>query len=327
MDAGDGGTPVCSKRDVGFSIANLTRVLVGDGRGDGILRVYAGDDGGRVAEFEYASGTDSWKKTSFGSNSFGVMSIAAGAGRLFVGGSGVYEAKYQAGAWSVAPIVLKTGYALAYGAGRGDATDRLYIGDSSAVSEMTLNGSTWTSTASIPTSNQTVRAIVIGKARNDGTDRLYFSANDHAIEAVPNTPAWDLVDCGAYLSGTGGLVLGPGRNDGINRLYSGGTAVEEAWYEGPGWDQAQIVLSLDDARVTVGAGRNDGVQHVYASTYDLNTWTTSTREYTYSGGSWTVTGKLENSEVTDIVVGAGRNDLAQRIYAAIGTHVYEYTCW
>lgn len=82
------------KKDVGFSFSELSRVVIGDGRNDGIMRVYTGDENGRAHEFSFSEG--SWQKSTFGDVS-GVKGISIGSvrkdgiKRVYLAGYNVYD--------------------------------------------------------------------------------------------------------------------------------------------------------------------------------------------------------------------------------------------
>lgn len=112
----------------------IQTTYVGDGRGDGLKRLYANEWGGRLFELTYQDGGWSWLQVAGGASRFYMTSGRLrpdNQSRLYASlqGSGVYEycwdgAKYVT---SVDAVTSATGKPT-IGSGRNDNKNRLYVG-------------------------------------------------------------------------------------------------------------------------------------------------------------------------------------------------------
>lgn len=272
-------------------------VVLGDGRGDGVVRLYATQiTTNTIKELEYDG---SWTNTSNINLPF-----------------------YSEGA-------------LTLGDARGNGSPRLYAGEfnfGGNTSEFTWNGDSWAGT-SIGAVGQQLLGAVLGDAVGDGGPHLYMSTGS----APPNQVSYQYTFDGAAWTrgaipspfagtsdGTLGIAVADGRNDAVLRIYQGvfdADAQQHHVYEfswnGASWDASRVsfIGSGPPAQVmgvAVDDARNDGVNRVYALVRS-----SGIREFTYDGTAWIQSGDIPiGPELFSIHIGAGRNDGTNRIYVA-----------
>ncbi|MGH2636157.1 MAG: malectin domain-containing carbohydrate-binding protein [Actinomycetota bacterium] len=140
--------------------------------------------------------------------------------------------------------------------------------------------------------------------------------------------AWRTAIAGSTGVANNSLIMGPGRSDGVNRIYAGtvntGRVMELSW-NGTSWaspvDVGGSPAGLEIHNLGMGPGRNDGRTRIYACSLDENLY-----ELTYVGPGWTqATVGAPDGVCTHAVVGDGRNDGVNRLYATRGQVVWEYT--
>jgi hypothetical protein len=291
------GTPAWEMAPV-FAAGFTVGLRLGDGRGDGTVRLYATHiTNNTIKEFTYDG---SWANTSNISLPF-----------------------YSEGA-------------LLLGDGRGDGGAHLYAGDfnfSGAVSEITWDGAAWTS-AGLASAGQQLIAAEMGDPRGDGAMHLYFSAgsappNNISHEFTYDGAAWRSAAIPSPLpvqitDGTFGIAIGDARNDGVPRLYQGvydGLAFTNYVYEmswnGSGWDGLQVA-NIGSERLSqviglaVGDARNEKANRLYVLSRGLGL-----REFVFDGTAWVQTDNINvGSEAFNLVIGEGQNDSINRIYIA-----------
>ena len=90
------------KSDVGFTFATQDKLMIGEGRDDGIKRIYSGDcafGAENINEFSFS--TDHWETVSFGGDLTSIEGIAIGncrndgVKRLYASGYNVAEYYYS----------------------------------------------------------------------------------------------------------------------------------------------------------------------------------------------------------------------------------------
>lgn len=326
------------KSDIGFAFSEQLKVMIGNGRNDGVLRVYSGDEGGNISEFSFS--TDHWETGSFDANVTTAYGLDIGSSRndgikrIYATGYNLAEYSYDFGSWSggqIGPYIQWTND-IVLGNARNDGKVRVYVAEWDGILELTYNNGSWDQTA-INTGGQSMGRLLITDGRNDSVLRLYAStdSSDHVFEYTWTGSAWQVADCGAGTSGTSkfyDMVVGNGRNDGKNRFYlAAHESIYELSYTGTSW-QYTIVASPAPAgfiaTVSVGPGRNDGENRVYAEPCMLSGC--SLVEYSYDG-TWAKTSDLDSGfAVNDIAIGKGRNDGINRVYmAGDDYHIYEYS--
>lgn len=217
---------------------------VGDGRGDGVLRLYALSTQS-VYEFSW-SGTV-WTGGRIGTVP-GAHGISVGPGRgpgqmsLFIASisSGTFEGRYVAGAWTVAGMGDAGDVRdVDWGDGRNDGVVRVYSAlIDGRIRELTWNGTSWTFAHLPAVGGPAIHAYVL-PGRNDGINRVYSSSgNGRVFEHSWTGAGWTLFDMGGGPDYMYGLHFGDGRNDGRLRLYgadrgSVNTVYEYSWLEPP----------------------------------------------------------------------------------------------
>ena len=281
--------------DMGSGDGLMYGIAAGNGRNDGVTRIYGANANARVYEFTYSGGT--WNRTDMGKGTYNMMCVTVGDGE-------------------------------------NNGKMRVYSGDSNGnVLEFTFSGTSWQSPVTITTLPQQVNSIAIGKGENDSVNRIYCAcSDDHLYELSYNAGVWNKVDMGSGGNTMSSVTLGNGRNDGITRIY--GANVDDHIYEftytgGTTWSKADLGSgSANMASVAVGNGRNDGVTRVYGGNGDGHVYEFSN----VSASSWTITDM--GSGVTSptvytmqsVLIENGQNDGVMRVYAADqDSRIYELT--
>ncbi len=220
-------------------------VVIGNGRNDGIERLYLGtedyvyeytwDDTGWV--IEYVGSTD----TTYGE---WIENLELGTGknddtiRIYVSCQndpdryGVWEFTWNGTEWVREPVANMEGhheiYALAVGEGRNDGITRIYAGgNQQKLFEYTWNGTEWDSI--LVHEGESKWSIAIGNGRNDYPPhyRVYQACHDgYVYEHTWEGDSWNTVAIGVGIgwgldNNMWGLDIGNGRNDGIIRVYAG----------------------------------------------------------------------------------------------------------
>jgi len=216
-----------------------TSIIVGDGRGDGVGRLYIGGYPWGVTEYTWNGNywsADTVLTTSY-SESDGVIGNARNdiKNRLYINGDCPIEAEYN-GSWSDQYIVSCSpklwADALHIGDGRNDGVMRLYSNtEAGGKREFTWNGSSWDEV--LISMNGWRGDIHLAALKSDNLNRLYVSGSVHwtgspagadlvEYEWNVNTLNWDstgvVVD--AITGATGWVASGNGRNDDTLRLYA-----------------------------------------------------------------------------------------------------------
>lgn len=122
---------------------NLVKAVAGDGRNDGIQRVYASQMYGHINEFSYA-GDDEWNQ----------VDLMEGQGEDL------------------------SRYGLCFGRTRQDNVNRLYsVAQGGKLTEHTYTGDGWVN-ADIDAISGATADLTVGQARNDGIDRVYVAGSN-----------------------------------------------------------------------------------------------------------------------------------------------------
>jgi hypothetical protein len=223
--------------------------------------------------------------------------------------------------WIVNETPIERGHisTIEVGKGRGDDTNRVYIGmENMRIFEYTYSNGEWNlvDTLKCPESH-CVMHITIGDARNEGVSRLYAAAagwDGKFYEFWYSGTSWNRLKLS---DGGGHCVIGKGRNDGKNYLYGPGDGgpCEYNW-NGSNWIRTQLSDSIIDWIMDVGIGRNDDTIRLYG--FDERSWPDSNWfvEWTWNGSSYSRTLIEETGGfINDICVGDGRGDGVVRIYS------------
>ncbi len=280
-----------NKSLVGTAPNVLNLIRVGDGRNDGVQRVYAICEDANVYEWTY-TGTG-WTRTTVG--------ILPGSG------------------WCLGIDI---------GRGRNDGLNRIYATQIDGnVYEFFWNGTQWIRTA-LGNPNSTIYGVFVGPGRNDGVNRIYASGDGvPPVEYTWTGSFWDKdtvqnANLRQWLP-----YVGPGRNDGINRLYlpiSEGTprTVAEYTWTGSNFVRSDLpTVAGNPLCITIGPGRNDGVNRLYVSSR------AKVYEFTYQSGSWQtvdIVPTYSNEARYNIALGKTKADAKNRVYITCsGTQLLE----
>jgi len=295
---------------IGIPNAQVTNcIAIGNGRNDGVIRLYAACANNHIYEITYLSSTGKWSTADVGTPNTPSLSGMLG---------------------------------IALGNGRNDGTIRLYgASDDTHVYEFTYSGGKWSTPVDMgyPGSTSSTGSIAktkvtLATGQNDGIMRVYASCNDsHMYEFTYSTlSGWSYNDMNYGGSFMQGVAAGNGRNDGLIKLYganSDGCPFEFVW-SGSSWTctlmsgENNLYANAYLSGVTCANGRNDGVTRIYGSDHDTHMyeyyWTPNTSSY-YKYDMGTCNGAMQA-----VASGIGRNDGQVRIYAANSNfHVYEFS--
>ncbi len=316
----------------------LYEVKVGDGRNDGVQRVYCATLDGHVIELTCEFG--SWIMADCGVNPGGrrIIGLWIGNGRRdglnrIYGASSwgnLYEYTYDDSIW----VIDSLGSPGAFYAGvtmgniRNDDTIRICsAGYQIPICEYTWNGFNW-DTMDICQVNRDIWPMGIGKGRNDGYERIYCPdyTNSFLREYSWNGVSFDEDSISSNLR-LGKVVVGPGRNDGINRVYGSEIMghINEFSYGSGIWSNLDIqpgAQNLPRFGMCLGRAKSDGQVRLYS-----NAVTEAVREHSWNGSMWvdTVIDAISGA-TADLTIGPGRNDDTMRIYTTGDNgYIMEYT--
>ena len=314
---------------VGDPNGSTLDIAIGNGRNDGVSRVYVATNNDNINEFTYSP--SGWSRVIVGSGGDDMNAVAIGNGRndgimRVYGGNAdsyIYEFTYSASTWSKVSIgsVGSPINDIAIGRGRNDGITRIYAAANDGhIYEFTYSGGSWNK-VSIGSAGAAMKAIAIGNGRNDGVIRVYGACADyHIYEFTYSGGVWIKNDIGAGGNVMNDVAIGNGRNDGIVRIYGANSDyyVYEFTYLNGSWVTSVCgsVGYYSCKSVVVGNTRHDGITRVYAgNSYDY------VYEFTYQSGEWKKVYLGYSRKYLSI--GNGRNDGKNRLYAG-GEYVYEY---
>lgn len=220
--------------------SRILSIKVGDGRNDGVQRLYIGSDNGL---FEYSwNGADYDERLvlnrpvgdfGFGDGrNDGVTGIYAGVR----GGTTLHELVWDGQTFQNNVIFTaqhSSRYAAHVGDGRGDGVNRVYAW-CGGIYEFTYENGQWTR-VTVDSRGGSRFYIRSGRIHSDNRSRLYVSKMyEGLMEYSWNTEQQEF-EVDAISGATGGCAIGDGRGDGKNRLYVGrgsnGTYTEAAVVE------------------------------------------------------------------------------------------------
>ncbi|MGB7056012.1 MAG: T9SS type A sorting domain-containing protein [bacterium] len=221
-------------------------------------------------------------------------------------------------------------YEVKVGDGRNDGVQRLYCCCYNGhVVEWSYGGNNWTMVdcgAAPQSADNRLISLWIGDGRGDGVHRIYSACADGNIyEFSYEGGIWVMSTVGTPGVFYAGQVIGQPRNDDLNRVCAGGwnTPVREYTWNGTSWDAIDIsagnryIWPLD-----IAVGRNDGVYRIYAPDW----YQYYLREYSWNGFSYDEMNVVAPQPLVKAVVGPGRDDGMNRVYAAgkFG-HIHEFS--
>jgi hypothetical protein len=295
-------------------------IEVGDGRNDGINRIYVASPGGHVYEWTYSG--NSWNCETILSQATTIVTVGEGrsdgVNRVYAGthfGSGnLTELSFSSGNWTTSSLEYANIHTLRIGDGRNDGTLRVYAGGGGRTKEWSWTGDDWTS---LSIASFTCAHMGIGKGRNDGKNRLYLPDRyGQFYEYTWNGNSYDQEIINLPETNLTAAIVGQGRNDGKERIYVAGANghLYEVTYTSKGWEVLDMTPSGPNRSrysLRVGKTRKDGKFRVYATTQGVGVY-----EYSWNGSSY------EDSLIVDattgatacLAIGEGRNDDTVRIY-------------
>lgn len=283
-----------------MGLTNGWGVCAGDGRNDGITRIYA---------------------------TFVLVSPQR---------SGVWEYTWTGNGWQkdtairIPPLSPSSpaAHGVAIGKAKNDGRNRIYCddGNNRRIYEGYWTGTQWVSGVAADSYGVD---IIITPARRDEINRIYcVGLGTYIYEFTWDGTRWirELVDStGRYYRG---IAYGYGRNDTVLRLYStwGSSpyGVYEFTWDGTQWVKERVkgINSLP-ATVLVGDARNDGLNRIYVGCYGGKAM-----EYFYNRNQWDSCwiDSAGSGSYVGIFIGDGRNDGVNRLYfGSSDNYLYEYS--
>jgi len=276
------------KNTISTTLSSIIETAIGDGRNEGVPRIYA--TGYNIGEYGFGAGA--WTGLEIGPYVQWTNGIAMGDGRhdgeprLYVAGWGeLIELSWGGGGW-VATTTIDTSNKMVDQVvvtdARNDGTPSVYAMIDAHVLEFVWGTSSFTTNDCGAIGAGLVTDMVAGNGRSDGLDRIYIAS---------------------------------GNGFGIHELSHGSS----------GWTISEVSSTMNPAGLAIGAARNDGVQRLYAGE---SQYVHQVVEFSFVSNQWMPTNMLDiNLAAVGIAVGPGRGDGVQRVYV-LGNdkHVYEYSC-
>ena len=325
--------------DPGADPPMIDSVELGVGRSDGVLRLYTTRDwrSSYNQGYEYSLSGAAWAAESYftAPSSYCSSPVVAdlageGANTLFLGGwydVGILMIKYDGGwpAYSILPGSKSKGSILAMkaGDGRNDGVTRLYVAhmSSSGLVEYSWNSAASTYEA-LEILGENVGRFGIGPGRNDGINRIYVveRGGSDVHEFTWDDGADSFVDAVIFTgsSSEGSAHVADGRGDGVQRVYVwAGGLYELTWNSGAQqWDAVTIDANDNLQRFYIYAGsiRHDGKPCVYVSVKNQGLY-----EYEWADSESLYKVDAVTEATGGCVIGDGRGDGKERLYAARGT--------
>ncbi|MBN1605217.1 MAG: hypothetical protein JW940_01215 [Polyangiaceae bacterium] len=218
---------------------------------------------------------------------------------------------------------------LVVGDGRGDTTNRVYVGDSAFLGgniyEYTFAGGSWTRAPVGSEGGEHINGLHVADVHNDGSRGIYVT--EYGLTEYRYTgAAWEEHSIGAY-QWNNGISLGVGRNDGYLRLYLADADVVEVSYDYGDWSANTIDTGEPPLDTVVAPARNDGLNRLYAV---LGIFYGSIWEFEYDSVSETYALTAAVSDSTGgqfqmIRAGSARGDGQTRLYAWGEAGLYEFS--
>lgn len=316
--------------------AGDSKVAIGEGRNDGITRVYSNSryswTTDMIKEFSWSgaawSGIDIYRPSNQGDlpvTCGPAIGVARkdGVKRIYCGGG---EHTYSSPNWNYSKAYGSLGQDLKLLTGRNDGINRLYVaGIDGFMHEYTwVPNTTSYSDLAMPSGASTVNKLACGNARNDGIQRLCGVTSQGELCEWTYSEGWSIVSSAFEIGQLFDIAIGSPRGDGINRLYlacADGHAYEVTW-TGTAWSISSMGFgTLEMTAITLGEARNDGITRVIAGNADGRIY-----EFRFQNGSWSQNLVVQGSgRANGLTIGTGRGDGVNRLYVAQGKNLKEYT--
>jgi len=337
-----------SYEKIGNGGSGFQGVRAGEGRNDGIIRIYGACDDYHAYEFSWDD--TGWVKVDMGAATGSMHDVGVGKARnddtIRVYGSPwaneFWEFTWDGTGWRKEFVGDPGNYN--YGAvvapGRNDDTLRIYTGiNTGRIIEFTYRNGAWSMdyVGGSSDANNSMHDVWVDYGRNDDTLRVYGACTDGRLwECTWDGTKWNSLVIDQISTLFWGVIVAEGRNDGVKRVYActgadpahggpeEGRVFEYTW-NGETWEKEEVGLCPKHLYgITAGAARNDGIQRIYVGGGDGYVY-----EFTYTDTGW-VTENIGGPGGAwwfhDLIVERGRNDDTLRVYAGCGDHyIYEFT--
>lgn len=314
-------------------------IVIGMGRNDDTMRLYAGCDNGTIVECTYRNNL--WEYCSIANVGYGITSIANGQGRndeteriyFTCGSSDICELSFNGLSWVLKNIAgPQASYGenmngIGIGCPRNDGINRVYAGHyNGKIYEFTRVDTIW-SMDSVNVGSGSIESFDIGIGRNDGIQRIYTSACSNTLfEIFYETSVWQVLNFGWAPGTYDGIAIGDGKNVGANRIYSWSVngfsdfILYEWRRQGSTWYSTQVGHSSQwgPYKISIGKGRADTIDRVY-STAQYNLYETS---FETSWSNFLIDSSA--GVFTNVFAGSARKDSIDRLYVTNEGNLYEY---
>lgn len=207
-----------------------TDVIIGDGRNDGVTRMYIT---WRFGTTEFTWNGTGWSQVLMGEEPGGwVHGIEMGQGRndglnrIYTANEGngdAFEYSWNGSAWSRVFIGNTVDARnIEVGVGRNDGVSRVYVAAGNGnVHEFSWNGSAWQGMSMGNAGIADVKVQCLpAKVRNDNLIRVYVAAGSGVYEYAWTNSTWQAVRLGNAVAYMYGLAVGDGLNNGTKQVYA-----------------------------------------------------------------------------------------------------------
>lgn len=302
------------------------KIAIGQGRNDGITRVYSVGYWSGLEEYTWTGGV--WNKVEIDGGVDGSApqlgsARTDGITRLYCDG---FEYTYASSSWNFSKQFGASKSDLRLIQGRNDGIVRLYVaGSIGFIHEYTwVSASTSYTDLAMPSAPSSINRMAFGAARNDGINRLYGVTSAGELCEWSYSGGWTIASTNFGLGPLLDIAIDNPRGDGLNRIYvtcSDGL-VYEVSRNGATWVSVAIGFGTQEMNsVAIGVTRSDGIKRVlvgnqYGRIYEL----------TFRNGNWIQDLVVQSEGAAEgVTIGAGRGDGVNRIYAAKDGSLFEYT--
>jgi len=312
--------------------ANPYDILIGQGRNDGINRIYLTTKAGKVQEWTW-NGTNGWvmlnlpTPSSLVTNKLIYITLGNarndGVKRLyfaqFNAGTKVYESVFVNNAWQTTEIGTETSHvgSLIIDNLDGDNINKLYVSGISGVWEYKWNPATSSFSRTFLAKSDPYGSegpCGIGDVRANGSRNMYL-CGPNLFELTKNTGVIDFSPIIATANYTEMASVGDGRNDSKSRVYTANaTGRFEYSYVNNNWQRTDLsATGQGRTAIKLAAIHSDGLNRIYMSQPAGNL-----TEYTWNASSQSYTSRQvvdATSGATSLIAsGNARNDNTIRMY-------------
>lgn len=305
--------------------AGIDGVELGPGRNDGVIRMYGSAIFDGIG-YEWSFQNGAWTTTKTYSG-LGVSSTPR-LGNLDGQGNALYTGIWNVGVatvgfhdgWGKPEMIPGTSgkkrvLAVKPADGRGDGSQRLYVGTDRGLFEYTRRGSNY---EPLKLLDHAVGDFGLGDGRNDGVRRIYAGERDGSQLHELSWDGQQFRDQVIYTcpeTSEYSAHVADGRSDGKNRVYAWCGKLIELTYANGHW----TVLTVDEERalrfyIRSGRVRSDQRSRLYVSQKP-----TGLKEYGWNPDQQRFEVDVVTGATGGCAIGDGRGDHKNRLYVARGS--------